>query len=264
MVKIDRRTVKNTAKHSSTGINSKTEITIHETGNYDSGANADTHARLQLNGNPRKASWHYQVDDKQAIQSYNEDLILWHSGSSGNRKSIAIEICVNRDGDYNKAVLNAIKLTVDIMKRNKIPLSRVKTHQSYSGKNCPARMLSGYRGWSFSKFKKEVNRLNKNETINQPKTTVSENNIYKMAREVIAGDHGNGHSKRRKSLGVTNAVYKRVRAEVNNLLRKPQKPNYDKLVQETIRGKYGNGNRRKRLLGEHYNEVQRRINNKFR
>lgn len=39
--------------------------------------------------------------------------------------------------------------------------------------------------------------------------------IKQMADEVIAGKHGNGHAQRRKSLGVDNATYQKVRAEVN-------------------------------------------------
>lgn len=46
----------------------------------------------------------------------------------------------------------------------------------------------------------------------------SAKSIATMAREVIRGDHGNGHAARRRSLGVDAATYKRVRAEVNKRL----------------------------------------------
>lgn len=39
--------------------------------------------------------------------------------------------------------------------------------------------------------------------------------IREMAEEVIAGKHGNGHANRQRSLGVDDATYKLVRAEVN-------------------------------------------------
>lgn len=42
--------------------------------------------------------------------------------------------------------------------------------------------------------------------------------ISQMASEVIAGKHGNGHAARQKSLGVNNATYEKVRAEVNRRL----------------------------------------------
>ena len=48
----------------------------------------------------------------------------------------------------------------------------------------------------------------------KPKKTVKQ-----MADEVIAGKHGNGHAQRRKSLGVDNATYQKVRAEVNRRLK---------------------------------------------
>jgi len=37
--------------------------------NTNIGADADAHARLQINGNSRKASWHWQVDDQEAVQT---------------------------------------------------------------------------------------------------------------------------------------------------------------------------------------------------
>lgn len=39
--------------------------------------------------------------------------------------------------------------------------------------------------------------------------------ISQMATEVIQGKHGNGHANRQRSLGVNNATYAKVRAEVN-------------------------------------------------
>src|SRR5690625_433209 len=43
--------------------------------------------------------------------------------------------------------------------------------------------------------------------------------ISQMASVVIRGDHGTGHNARRRSLGVSNSVYQRVRAEVNRRLK---------------------------------------------
>lgn len=42
--------------------------------------------------------------------------------------------------------------------------------------------------------------------------------IDQMAREIIDGKHPDGHAARRKSLGVNNATYQKVRARVNQLL----------------------------------------------
>lgn len=49
----------------------------------------------------------------------------------------------------------------------------------------------------------------------KPTTVPAAKSISQMASEVIAGKHGNGHATRRKSLGVSLAVYEKVRAEVN-------------------------------------------------
>ncbi|MFC4387535.1 N-acetylmuramoyl-L-alanine amidase [Gracilibacillus marinus] len=47
----------------------------------------------------------------------------------------------------------------------------------------------------------------------KPKKSISQ-----MATEVIQGNHGNGHDNRRKSLGISQAEYNKVRAEVNKRL----------------------------------------------
>src|SRR5699024_7760203 len=46
----------------------------------------------------------------------------------------------------------------------------------------------------------------------KPKTSTTAS-IKRMADEVIAGKHGSGHANRRKSLGVDQATYEKVRAE---------------------------------------------------
>ncbi|MGG5794562.1 N-acetylmuramoyl-L-alanine amidase [Bacillus cereus] len=124
-------------------------ITIHETDNYSVGANASNHAQYlysQATGTTdRSASWHFTVDDKEIYQHLPLNENGWHAGDgaegTGNRESIAIEIAVNQDGDYNKAVENARKLAAYLMGELNIPLENVKKHQFWSGKNCPAIMI---------------------------------------------------------------------------------------------------------------------------
>ncbi|QUG85102.1 S-layer homology domain-containing protein [Bacillus nitratireducens] len=124
-------------------------ITIHETDNYSIGANARNHAQYlysQATGTTdRSASWHFTVDDKEIYQHLPLNENGWHAGDgaegTGNRESIAIEIAVNQDGDYNKAVENARKLAAYLMGELNIPLENVKKHQFWSGKNCPAIMI---------------------------------------------------------------------------------------------------------------------------
>lgn len=124
--------------------NTRRKICIHETDNTNRGANADAHSRLQARGNSRKASWHWQVDDKEAIQSFTHEWRCWAAGSSkGNNEAIHIEICVNSDGDYKKAVQNAAKLVAKILKEEQLTINDIVQHNYYSGKNCPRIMRKG-------------------------------------------------------------------------------------------------------------------------
>jgi N-acetylmuramoyl-L-alanine amidase CwlA len=171
--------------------NKKLYITIHETDNFSKGANAQAHANLQSNGNAREASWHYQVDDKQAIQSFTHDFQLWHGGDgktgNGNLHSIAIEICVNSDGDYKKAVANAAELTKIIMQQEKIPIGNVVQHNKWSGKNCPRYLRTGTKGINWNDFIKlvegELTVSQYNELLKEIKALKTENANLKSLLE---------------------------------------------------------------------------------
>lgn len=135
--------------------NPKTYIVIHETANTSKGANAASHAKLQKNGNSRSASWHYTVDENEAVQSFPDNVKCWHSGGSYNSNSIGIEICVNSDGDFKKAVKNAAELTKSLMQKYDIPKSHVITHREASGwKDCPHNLRSGAKGITWNDFLK--------------------------------------------------------------------------------------------------------------
>lgn len=136
--------------------NGKKYITVHMTDNYNKGADAQAHANLQSNGNSRGAAWHWQVDDKVAIQSFTHDFQLWAAGDgrgNGNLNSIHVEICVNKDGDYIKAVNNGAKLVRYIADMENIPISAVVQHNKWSGKNCPRDLREGRGGITWDKFK---------------------------------------------------------------------------------------------------------------
>src|SRR5690625_539501 len=135
------------------GTNSKKYIVIHETANTRKGANANAHARLQASGNSRQASWHYQVDDKEIVQSFSDDAQCWHAGNKYyNQNSIGIEICVNEDGNFKKAVDNAIELTKYLMDKYNIPANNVIQHNQASGKDCPRYLRAGTKGVTWSDF----------------------------------------------------------------------------------------------------------------
>lgn len=149
--------------------NKQKYITIHETANRGRGANANSHARLQAGTNSRQASWHYQVDDKEIVQSFDDNVRCWHAGAKANNESIAIEICVNSDGNYQKALDNAAALVAHLRKKHNIPWNRVVSHKFWTGKNCPTIMLSRKGQWD--KFIKatEPGKASNVSTSSKPK-----------------------------------------------------------------------------------------------
>lgn len=159
----------------SSGTNTRKYITIHETANTGRGANAQAHANLQSKGNSRAASWHWQVDSVEAIQSFLHTVRCWHAGSTkGNNESIGIEICVNSDGDFKKAVANAAELVKDIMKQENIPLGNVVQHNKWSGKNCPTNLRNGSKGLNWNDFIQMV-KSDSVEQVSKPATPLPTN-----------------------------------------------------------------------------------------
>lgn len=167
-MKIKQQLVKSRSKTYG-GTNGRKYITIHETANTSKGANAQAHANLQSRG--FSSSWHWTVDDKEAIQSFPHTAQCWHAGDgrgNGNLNSIGIEICVNSDGDFNKAVENAAALVRKIMQEENIPLSNVVQHNYWSGKNCPRYLRSGEKSISWNDFLSMVQGVE----IHEPKQQV--------------------------------------------------------------------------------------------
>lgn len=123
-----------------------TYITVHNTANTDTGADAEMHARyLNSGAGGRAVSWHFTADDRQIIQHLPEDEIGWHAGDGsgpGNSKSIGIEICENEDGDYGQAEENAVWLIRKLMQDHDISIAHVVPHQKWTGKHCPGRILN--------------------------------------------------------------------------------------------------------------------------
>ncbi|MEG2908004.1 MAG: N-acetylmuramoyl-L-alanine amidase, partial [Erysipelotrichaceae bacterium] len=118
-------------------------ITIHNTGNNVS-------AQSEINYMQRNAgntSFHIAVDDKMAILGIPLGRNAWHAGDgskgTGNRESIGIEICYSTDFNsdkHEKAFMNAIEVTKQLMKQFDIPLENVKQHYDWIKKNCPHRI----------------------------------------------------------------------------------------------------------------------------
>lgn len=140
-------------------------IVIHDTGNKGKGANADAHYNY-FNGGNRNASAHYFVDSQKILQLVDDSNASWHCGDGKgkfgitNQNSIGIEICVNLDGNYEKAVANAIELTKYLMKKYNIPLEKVVRHYDASRKLCPASMsASNWSKWQWFKEQLKENQI---------------------------------------------------------------------------------------------------------
>jgi N-acetylmuramoyl-L-alanine amidase len=122
-------------------------VTIHETDNWSPNAGAMQHARyLQGAGQNRSASWHYAVDDSLITCSIPEEEHAWHSGDGekgiGNLQTIAIEICVNPNSDYETAKINAAWLAADILLRHHLTVAseHLFQHAHFAAKECPRRI----------------------------------------------------------------------------------------------------------------------------
>ena len=61
----------------------------------------------------------------------------------GNNNSIGIEMCMNTSGDMIDTYQRTARLVADICIRNGLDTTRVKQHNTWTGKNCPQTLLEG-------------------------------------------------------------------------------------------------------------------------
>jgi|SRR5690554_3459935 len=160
-------------------------ITVHNTANTSTGANAKAHAKYLLSGaGGRSVSWHFTVDDTEIYQHLPTDESGWHTGDGngpGNRRSIGIEICENRDGDFEKAVENAQWLIRKLMAEHNIPIENVVPHKKWTGKNCPRKLLDRWDEFAAG-IQKEgrvqpASSKPKTKPVSQPKQTSNKANL---------------------------------------------------------------------------------------
>ena len=92
-------------------------ITVHNTANDASARNEIAY----MTNNDYETSFHYAVDDKEAVQGLPLDRNGWHASDGngpGNRTTIAIEICYSKSGGerFDKAEENAAELIASLCK----------------------------------------------------------------------------------------------------------------------------------------------------
>lgn len=125
-----------------------TRIVIHNTANDAAAENEIAY----MHSNKNETSFHFAVDDKEAVQGIELNRNAWHAGDGngrGNREGIAIEICYSKSGGekWLKALENAAELTAKLLKDYCWGIDKVTKHQDYNGKHCPHRILDEY-GWN--------------------------------------------------------------------------------------------------------------------
>lgn len=124
-----------------------TRIVIHNTAND---APAENEIKY-MQANSAQTSFHYAVDEKEAVQGVDLWRNAWHAGDGGNgkgnREGIAIEICFSKSGGtrFEEAEKNAAELTAKLLLDFGWGIDKVTKHQDYSGKYCPHRTLD--MGW---------------------------------------------------------------------------------------------------------------------
>lgn len=244
------------------GTNRKSSITVHETANRSNGAGAQAHANLQSNGNVRQASWHVQVDDTEAIRSFPDDVRCWHAGRAAE-DSLSLEICVNSDSDYDKALANAAEVVKAWRAEHGLDRSDVVDHHSWSGKDCPTQLRAS------GKWSEFVASTDPGSNSSAPSTgggnsggSGSGKSTAQLAQEVIDGQHGTGAA-RQRALGNR---YSAVQAEVNRRLNgsgSGSGKSTAQLAQEVIEGRHGTGEARKQALGSRYSAVQAEVNRRL-
>ncbi len=136
-------------------------IVIHDTANKSKGADADAHFKY-FNGGNRNSSADFFVDDTKILQVNDyAKYYTWQVGDGKgkygitNQNSIGVEICINSDGNYEKAVENTVELVKHLMKELNISAECVVRHYDASRKNCPASMSGD--GWAkWKEFKEKI------------------------------------------------------------------------------------------------------------
>lgn len=132
--------------HCYIGQNKPNYVVIHETDNWNHGADAEAHANAMKNGN-LKGTVHYYVDSQQTYQTLEHQDGAWAVGDGhgkygiSNFNSINIEICVNPETDYYVAVDRAEQLAAILLNQYGWDTTHLKRHYDASRKHCPRRIL---------------------------------------------------------------------------------------------------------------------------
>ena len=164
-------------------------ITIHSTQNFSSGVGARAHASLLRRGALKSShnslgylTWHYSVDDHSIYQSLPDRVQGQHADyeGPGNRYSLGIEMCENRDSSRSRTVDQTARLVAYLMAKHNIPLKRIVPHyhwkriryddrKNMGRKDCPHFLLDqGKPGRKWNDFLYKVRSYRARYATNAP------------------------------------------------------------------------------------------------
>lgn len=160
-------------------------IVVHDTGNTGKGANAESHYKY-FNGGDRGSSADVFVDDTQALQvnDWNKHY-TWHCGDGHgaygitNANSVGVEMCINSDGNYEKAFARTVEVVKYLMATLGIDAEHVVRHYDASRKNCPASM-SGNNRARWKEFKQRIT-----EDIDMEELKKLEDRVRKLEKPMV-------------------------------------------------------------------------------
>lgn len=191
-------------------------ITIHNTANDASAANEV--AYMIRNGN--EVSFHFAVDDIEAVQGIPTNRNAWHAGDggsgNGNRKSLSVEICYSKSGGskFDKAYKNSLELVAKLMKDYSIPASNIFYHKHWSGKYCPHRLLDN--GVSESDYRKLAQ--DKYDELYGNSASTSSGETYKLVTACKIYMNADNAKNRKSSVGTYSAGTYYVYNESNGMI----------------------------------------------
>lgn len=192
----------------------------------------------------RKASSNYGVGPDGRVGMYVEEKDRsWCSSSSSNdNRAITIEVASDTTSPYavtDAALAGLIKLCADICKRNGISKlvwstdknqrmnhlngCNMTVHRDYANKSCPGEYLYGKHAYIAAEVNKLLGVGTSTETksvAKKPivkKSATKKKSVTDIAKEVIAGEWGNGDARKQK-LQAAGYNYSEVQSKVNELL----------------------------------------------
>lgn len=288
--KVERKYITNRKARSRSKLNGPRFLVAHETANNNAGA--DGHYNY-FQGITFQASAHTFIDDKKILEIIPTNEKAWHVQYNNDRRTLGLgyandnavgtELC--RPGNFNEAYDRYVWYHAYLCKKFGLqPRKHIVAHKTLDPqrRRDPQSWLEP-NGVSWSKFINDVQAYYdkwesdsvkiKDAPKSQVKSTTStKKSVSQMADEVIDGKHGSGHANRRKSLGISQAEYEKVRAEVNRragvststTVSKPKSKSIAQMATEVIAGKHGSGHaNRKRSLGisqSEYEKVRAEVN----